>query len=515
MAYLNKTLYSEIIVAPRRVGRKGLSAGGCRPRLSCVPAHNGRVPENPYDQVSYLTVPLNQMHPDRLASVAMLFGMQPAPVAACRVLEVGCGSGMNLIPMAHYLPGSRFTGIDLAEGPIAEGRRAATEIGLANLELTAMDLCDIGPAMGEFDYILAHGVYSWIPGNVRERLLAVCRERLAPAGVACISYNALPGRHVRMMLREMMLYHTRDLEDAGERIEQARALLQMVGEARLASRAWQPMIEEEIERLLTGNPGWLFHDDLAPVNDSFYFRDFMEHAARHALQYLGDAEAHLMFDIRNALEWLGDDVLEREQYLDFLCFRRFRQTMLCREEVSLARPAGPERMDQFLFSSPARETDGQIEGLHSISMSRPQGAVAAVVAALGAAWPLPVPFGSLLPCAGGPGALREILFTLIRSGFADFHVQGAGGGSLGTRPRASRLARWESARRGSVTYSTHAALQVDGIFGRLFELLDGTRDVEQLGADLARAEGAPPLAEIRARLPHILGHMARTGLLGE
>lgn len=474
------------------------------------------MPANPYDQVAYLTVPIAQMHPDRLASVAALFGIEPAPVAACRVLEVGCGNGGNLIPMAHYLPGSRFTGIDLAEGPIAEGRRAASELALPNLELIAMDLCDIGPAMGEFDYILAHGVYSWIPDGVRDRLLAVCRERLTPHGVACISYNALPGRHVRMMLREMMLYHTRDLEDAAERVEQAHALLRMVGEARLASRAWHSMIDEEVERLLTGNPGWFFHDDLAPINDSFYVRDFVERAGRHALQYLGDAEAHLMFDLRNTLDWLGDNVLEREQYFDFLCFRRFRQTLLCREETPLSRPAGPERMDRFLFSSPAREVDGQIEGLHSVSMSPPQGAVARVVAALGEAYPRPVAFDDLLPRAGGREALREILFTLIRSGFGDFHLHTpASAGSISERPRASRLARWESAHRGAVTYSTHSALQVDGIFGTLFELLDGTRDFDQIVSGLSCVEGAPPVEEIRARLPRILHHMAQTGLLDE
>ena len=193
------------------------------PEIVSVPPYNETMADNSYHQVPYLTVPLAQTHPDRLASVAALFGMAPAPVTACRVLEVGCGTGGNLIPMAYFLPGSRFTGIDLAEGAVAEGLRAAGELGLGNLDLIAMDLCEIGPAMGEFDYIIAHGVYSWIPEDVRDRLLAVCRERLAPQGVACISYNALPGRHVRMMLREMMLYHTRDCTDAGERIEIGRA----------------------------------------------------------------------------------------------------------------------------------------------------------------------------------------------------------------------------------------------------------------------------------------------------
>ena len=142
--------------------------------------------ENAYHQVPYITGPMPEMHPDRLAAVAELFGMTPAPVTNCRVLEIGCGSAGNLIPMAHRLPGSSFVGIDLAELPIEMGREVARDLELANLELTAMDLCAIGPQMGEFDYIVVHGLYSWIPDAVRDRLLAVCRERLT-AKVWCSS----------------------------------------------------------------------------------------------------------------------------------------------------------------------------------------------------------------------------------------------------------------------------------------------------------------------------------------
>jgi SAM-dependent methyltransferase len=305
------------------------------------------MPENAYHQIPYLTGPMVDSHPDRLASVASLFGMTPAPVTSCRVLEIGCGSGGNIIPMAFRLPGSRFTGVDLADQPIAEGQRVAGELELANLELIAMDLCDIGPALGEFDYIIAHGVYSWVADPIRDRLLAVCRERLAPQGVAYISYNALPGRYVRTMLRDMMIYHTRNTDDPWERMEQARSLLRKLGEAHMVSAAWQPMVEAEIQMAFTEDVGWFFHDDLEPVNDPFYFRDFAACAARHSLQYLGDARPHLMFDSRTPIDWVGGDVLEREQYFDFLCLRAFRQTLLCASEVRLARPAGPERMDRF------------------------------------------------------------------------------------------------------------------------------------------------------------------------
>jgi len=477
-------------------------------------SYHGMMPDNPYHEVPYLTNPLAAMHPDRLASVATLFGMTPAPVASCRVLEIGCGSAGNLIPMAYRLPGSHFTGIDLAEMAIAKGRQAAGEIGLENLDLLAMDLCEIGPAMGEFDFILAHGLFSWIPDPLRDRLLAVCRERLAPQGVVFISYNTLPGRYMRTMLRDMMLYHTRNSTDAGERIERARDLLRKLAEAHLAPASCQPMVEEEVRRLLALDEGWFFHDDLAAISDSFYVRDFVVSAARHSLQYLGDAQPHLMFDTRASLAWVGGDLMEREQYFDFLCLRLFRTTLLCRDQVALQRPAGPELMDRFLFSSPARQAKGQIEGLNSVCLTEVSDTVARVAAAMGAVYPQPVAFDKLLESAPDRESLRGILFTFISSGFAAFHTHcEALAESVSLRPRANRLVRWESAHTGVVTYSNHTPNKVDGMIRSLIELLDGTRGVEELARELARAEGAPPVDEIRARLPQALTHMANYGLL--
>jgi hypothetical protein len=221
-----------------------------------------------------------------------------------------------------------------------------------------------------------------------------------------------------------------------------------------------------------------------------------------------------MFDINNVLGWLGDDIIEREQYLDFLCFRRFRQTLLCHAELPLERPAAPDRMDRFLFSSPARKLEGQIQGLNAITITEPPDDVARVAAAMGEIYPLPVPFDKLLQCIPDRDALRRILFALISSGFAQFHIHDfVAGQGLPPQPRASRLARWENARGNVVTYSNHSALKLDSMVRALLELSDGTRGVDELATGLAELEDAPPVDEIRSQLPHILLHMARTGLL--
>jgi SAM-dependent methyltransferase len=445
---------------------------------------------NPYDLVAYRTFPRRQTHPDRLAAIARFFGMTPAPVTACSVLEIGCGNGANLIPLAYHLPESRFTGIDLAAAPVGAACAMAGELGLSNIDLRVADLRGLGAEMGEFDYIFAHGLYSWIPVDVRDRLLAVCRARLAPEGVAFVSYNVYPGRYPRQMIREILLYHTREVEDPAERIAEARRLLEKLD-------------HPEAKSLMEQGDDSLFHDDLAPINDPVWFREFAAHAQRHGLQYLGEADSHKTFDPAMPLVPAAE-VLEREQYVDFVKLRRFRQTLLCREGIALDRAAGAERMDEFLFS--------ENKGGQCISSS--EAAVEAVLQALRDTAPLPVGFEELIPYAGEAGLLREILFALLRAGCVNLHVHDFPCQETATeRPRASRLARHQAAGEGNVTSACHIPVELDVIARHLVRLLDGTRTHEEIAWELAGIEGAPGLEDVRRYLPGSLDWLARMALL--
>ena len=438
--------------------------------------------------MAYRTFPRRQTHPNRLAAVATLFGMKPAPVARCRVLEIGCGAGGNVIPLAYHLPESRFVGIDVAVQPIDAARRAAAALELGNLDLRAADLRDLGAADGEFDYIFAHGLYSWIPPDVRDRLLAVCRERLTAHGVAFVSYNVYPGRYPRHMLREILLRHTRGVEDPWARIAKARRLLAQLP-------------HEEAAALLEQGDDILFHDDLAPVNQAVWFHEFASHAGRHGLQYLGEADLHEMFDPR---EIPPGDVLEREQYLDFLKLRRFRQTLLCRAGVKLTRAVDARRMPEFLFS----------ENPHGHRVPGNDAAVEAVSQALKDTSPLPVDFAELIPYAGTRKTLREILFALLKAGCVDLHVYDFPcEESVSARPRASRLVRYQAAAGGNVTNACHIPVELDPVAREMILLLDGTRTLSEIARDLAALPGAPPRAMIRRRLPSSLDWAARMALL--
>src|ERR1700722_7510956 len=246
-----------------------------------------------YDQVLYPAQTFPWTHPNRLATAAFLRGMQPAPINRCRVLELGCGSGMNLMGMAFQLPTSEFIGLDLARRPIASGQSFIRELGLANIELHSIDLCEASSEQfGMFDFIIAHGLYSWVPQPVRERILAVCRKMLRPQGVAYISYNAYPGNHLRDLVRGMMRFHRSGLEDSIDKVGQARGLLKFLAESTTRTDYYVATIRAQYDRTLKYQDAAFFHDDLSEVNQPFYFHEFMADAQRHGLKFVGEARSN-------------------------------------------------------------------------------------------------------------------------------------------------------------------------------------------------------------------------------
>jgi SAM-dependent methyltransferase len=223
-----------------------------------------------YDEVLYPAQTFPQTHPNRLATIAFLRGMEPAQVNRCRVLELGCGVGSNLIGMAFQLPESQFIGLDLARRPIASGQTFVRELGLGNIALHSIDVCEANPErFGRFDFIIAHGLYSWVPQPVRERILAICREMLEPQGVAYISYNAYPGNHMRDLVRGMMRFHTAGFENPIDKVGQARGLLKFLAGSTRKSDYYYAAIQAQFERTLKYVDEAFFHDDLSEVNQPF------------------------------------------------------------------------------------------------------------------------------------------------------------------------------------------------------------------------------------------------------
>lgn len=451
-----------------------------------------------YDQVLYPGFPLAQTHPDRLATIAGLLGMTAARPDRCRVLELGCGDGGNLIPMAVELPGSEFTGIDLAEQAVARGRVVSQTLGLKNISLRQMDLTEAGADLGPFDYILAHGLYSWVPPHVREGVLNLCRANLAPDGVAYVSYNAYPGFHRREMFREMMLHHVRNVQDPAGRYQGAAELIAELSKYTPKGELARTLFEEQERHLSETAPWAVFHDDLADSNRAFYFHEFMADARRHRLQYLAEADFYEMqaetypAPGADALErFAGTDCVVREQYLDFIKGRRFRQTLLCRDEVMLDRSLGPERILDLYVASAARSVsespdfrEGAIEefrGPRGSALATDSAAAKIALCQLSESWPQAVHF-SELPRAGDAVRLADVLLRGYRMGLLELYTLPAHFAAVAAdRPMASPLARLQAQGSPIVTTLRHTLVEVDDAIDRcVLLMLDGTRNRDAL-----------------------------------
>ncbi len=203
-----------------------------------------------YDRTPYKSYPFCQTHPDRLATIASLFGLMPAPVHRCRVLELGCASGGNLIPMAEQFPDGTFLGIDSSIRQVGDGLRLVESLGLGNIELRHEDIVAFPVKGQEFDYIICHGVFSWVSDEVQRRILEICRKCLAPAGIAYVSYNTYPGWHMRGMIRDIMRYRARSFETPESQLAQARGLLAFLSNSvRTENNPYGILLKNELESI--------------------------------------------------------------------------------------------------------------------------------------------------------------------------------------------------------------------------------------------------------------------------
>ncbi len=243
-----------------------------------------------YDDVFYPSRVYEHAHPNRLGTLAALYGMNPAPVERCRVLELGCGIGGNLLPMAFQYPESEFIGIDLSAATIALGQSNVAALGLTNIKLQHGDIMDVDAGFGQFDYIMAHGVYSWVPPAVRDQMMRIFSENLSAHGVCYVSYNAHPFSHTRDLSRDMMLFHTRHLSDMKQKVSQSRAIMKFLSEGTKADSVHGAIMRDQYNRVMKTPDEVLFHDDLNEIAEAFLLHRVVEHAAAHGLQYLSDAE---------------------------------------------------------------------------------------------------------------------------------------------------------------------------------------------------------------------------------
>lgn len=488
--------------------------------------NNSVVETNSYDVVPYEGHCYAGAHIDQLGMIGTLFGMAPANLNQCRVLELGCAAGRNLIPQACAFPGSHFVGIDSSAGQIATGRRMVEALGLTNIELLQADIRKLPLEGDRFDYIIAHGVLSWVPSDVRDSLFHLCQARLSAQGVAYVSYNTFPGWRLRQIVRDYLAFAVRDQTTAKEKLRTAREFLAFLQQGLGESKRHLDRAEHEELQFLAAIPDWfLFHDTLEAENQPFHLYQVVAQAKGHGFQYLGDAELSKMVPrdfskpVQEFLRTRSKTTADLEQHLDFLRNEVFRQTLFCQSDLVLDRDSCDHRVEEFFFAAPifsSSQTPSFAAGV-PLSFTNRRGdviesddpLVKAAFWTLSEAWPCALPWAELQATAWqtvqkasfrttqlseANAGLKAALLQGLFIGVVHFYLHQPqccntpGCATPGEKPLASPLIRLECSLGDVVTNAYHQEITLKNEYSRfILSRADGLRTLDELLAEIHKA----------------------------
>lgn len=314
--------------------------------------------DTPYDRVAYPSAIFERTHPERLAVLATLHGLAPPAVETARVLEVGCGDGMNLLAFAAAYPNATFEGFDLAPSPVARAQQTAAEAGLTNITFRVLNALD-APATyprESFDYVIAHGVYAWVPSEVRDAIMRLLGHALSPHGIGFLSYNAMPGGYMRQIMRDMLLLEVGEIADPDAKMAATAAFLDGMKDMDTRGDPSVEAIRAHALSMMQRSPALLFHDELGTVFEPQSVLQVTAAAEEVGLRFLSDAGRNHHFDgfFDAAAEMPADPeraIVRSVQMDDYLRMTYFRQTVLVRAQATPSRVIDTTRMDGLWVSS--------------------------------------------------------------------------------------------------------------------------------------------------------------------
>ena len=495
-----------------------------------------------YDELPYDSLPLPETQPDFLAAVAKLHGFDAPDPAQARILELGCAAGGNLIPLAWRWPGAECVGVELSRVQAEAGTDFIRRLGLFNARIVHGDLAVLPAGLGEFDYILAHGVFSWVPPTIQRALLDVCRRHLAPHGVAYISFNVTAGWARLLPLRTALIERTAGGLSAPERCAEARRVLD-----ELETEWTDPLLLKEIAYLKSAAPSYLFHEYLAACNTPMRFAEFAAQLDDHDLRYLGEAgPRHAVVELEDAWGLIPESMtgrwLDAEAALDEAHAVRFRRALIARADAPCAQPPQSDALAGLAFYADLRSDDEiDLETANEQVFVDPAGgtfpvvhpAMKAAAMILSAAYPAALTYPDLLAAtqhamadydaAGNfdEAVFREALFPLVMAhGVMPSVDTMPYAAEPADRPCAHALARLQAKSSSwTVSGARHVALDLDAPGRRLLGLLDGSRTLDELTGilrdELADAAGGQTLESVQAMTHRMVWLFARQGLLTE
>lgn len=496
-----------------------------------------------YQQLPYESIPHYESHPDRIAAIAYLSGLEPSRLENCRVLELGCASGGNLLGLAEVLPGATFVGIDLAANQIAEGRATVEQLGLKNVRLEAMSLLDLPPDFGQFDFIIAQGLFTWVPADVQHRIFDVCKWHLSPNGVAYISYDTLPGWRMRGVTRELLLFGLETLPadtDPRTRLDTGMNFAVTLARAAGDQSNYARALRADVESILRAPPWYVAHEYLDADHSPCYFRDFVAMAVSHGLGYVGDARQPMAAgSVAQALraarpELAAGDPIRFEQCVDFAFGRQFRRSLLCHAGQPVRLQMDAARLTRCGLNANVFPTEQTIDlrpqinatfrspdGTTAVTLDDPVAKIA--LTTLAEAFPLSASFDALwdraraalnLPAnSDAREHLAQVMLQFVAMDAVDPSLTPSTFvRQFSARPVASPVARWQASTGRLVHTRRHRlASSLDRFDRSVLSLLDGTRDGPALRAALIA--GGHDAATVDQALGQSLQKLAANALL--
>ena len=323
-----------------------------------------------YADLGYLSQPFPYASAPFLESYARLLGLSPAPAATARILEIGSSYGGNLMSQALFYPQATFTGIEIAPTQVSVGKTYIDQLGITNLELLEGDVNESHHHLGTYDYIIAHGFYSWVDDETKDNFLRLCKEHLAENGILYMSYNTYPGWHKMDSVRALLKFANKDIDTLNhrEKVRHGKTVASKLGALMLeydTVKVQQSPFLQSLRQTLQKQDCYVGHDHLEPVNTPVYFHQCMYHMTEHGFTYLCDCDLNLSFPdvydetLRTKLQELAPhDPLAREQYIDFMLNTAFRKSLFTHKgatpkritETSVTDAGFQHSLEQFLFT---------------------------------------------------------------------------------------------------------------------------------------------------------------------
>ena len=454
-----------------------------------------------YDSLPYLSLPVSYTRPQHLAALAALSGSPaPAPDRA-RVLELGCASGGNILPLAVHFPHARFVGVDLSARQISDGQRRIAALGLGNIELHCADIATFAVAPAIYDYVICHGVFSWVPLEVQDAIFRVIGAALAPGGVAAVSYNVLPGWHLRSPVRDLLLAHAGADGPPQERVRRAREILKRF-ETLKSGDAYAALMRDEARRLARLPASYILGEFLAETNAPLAFDTFAARASTHGLAFLCeadlDASAQALLDAptrQHVAATAGGDRIRAGRMLDLFSGRPFRRSLLVRA-LADRKFAGPMpnhlaglHIASGLTLDTARTTatSTAFTDRRGSRLATTTASVGRVLRRLAEAYPSTLPVDELAGTGAEGARGRRALLSLVLEGRAGLSALPV---TLGRGTEARPLV-WAAARAEAalglpfVTNLHHVTVALPKVAAAVSARLDGTRTRAEIVAWLA------------------------------